>query len=301
MNGIIVINKPEGYTSFDVVAIMRRLLNIKKIGHTGTLDPMASGVLPILIGRATKLQSLMPNTQKEYIAKFRLGVTTDTLDITGEILSEQNSNVSMDELSSVLKYFKGDIMQMPPMYSAVQKDGIRLYELARRGISVERKERTVCIHHLEMLNFNEGEQICEILVRCSKGTYIRTLCNDIGTKLGCGAVLTSLIRTKSNSFNLEDSITIDKAKELSEKNMLLSKILPADKLFSMYNRVKITKPQEIRFKNGGGLSINRIKVNSNNHDGDIYRVYNENDIFIGLGKINKIKGELSILCLLELS
>lgn len=301
MNGIIVINKPEGYTSFDVVAIMRRLLNIKKIGHTGTLDPMASGVLPILIGRATKLQSLMPNTQKEYIAKFRLGVTTDTLDITGKILSEQNSNVSIDELRGVLKYFKGDIMQMPPMYSAVQKDGIRLYELARRGISVERKERTVCIHHLEILNFNECEQICEILVRCSKGTYIRTLCNDIGTRLGCGAVLTSLIRTKSNSFNLEDSITIDKAKELSKKNMLWLKILPADKLFSMYNRVKITKPQEIRFKNGGGLSIGRIKVNNNNRDGDIYRVYNENDIFIGLGKINKIKGELSILCLLELS
>lgn len=302
MNGIIIIDKPQNYTSFDVVAVMKKLLGEKKVGHTGTLDPMATGVLPILLGRATKLQAFLPVTEKEYIAKVKLGVTTDTLDITGKIISSVATYIKKEEFQTALKGFIGEIEQLPPMYSAVQKNGVRLYTLARKGIEVERPSRKVVISRLDLLRFNEALQEAELLINCSKGTYIRTLCDDIGQKLGCGAVLTELQRTKACGFSLNDSISLDKTRNLAANNSLQKYILPCDAPFKSFNVANITQPQANRFRNGGGLSLDRVCFNNKQElkDREVIRVYNEKESFLGLGKVNFEKGELSVACLVEI-
>ena len=294
MNGIIVIDKENGYTSFDVVAKMRRICGEKKIGHTGTLDPMATGVLPILIGNATKAQSLLPESDKEYEATFSFGITTDTLDITGKVLSQTESNVKSEDLEAVLPQFRGDIMQLPPMYSAVSKDGVRLYELARKGLVTEREARSITVYKLDLLNFDEQLQSAKILVQCSKGTYIRSICDDIGQALGCGAVMTSLRRVTACGYTLDDAITLEKAKELSENGMLEEYLRPTESVFACYPLVKVTEAQAVRFKNGGGLMLSRTDVDDNSENGAYYRVYNSSDVFLGLGYVNKEKEELSV-------
>lgn len=294
MNGIIVIDKENGYTSFDVVAKMRRICGEKKIGHTGTLDPMATGVLPILIGNATKAQSLLPESDKEYEATFSFGITTDTLDITGKVLSQTESNVKSEDLETVLPQFRGDIMQLPPMYSAVSKDGVRLYELARKGLVTEREVRPITVYKLDLLNFDEQLQSAQILVKCSKGTYIRSICDDIGQALGCGAVMTSLRRVTACGYTLDDAITLEKAKELSENGMLEEYLRPTESVFACYPSVKVTEAQAVRFKNGGGLMLSRTDVDDNSENGAYYRVYNSSDVFLGLGYVNKEKEELSV-------
>ena len=292
MNGIIVIDKENGYTSFDVVAKMRRICGEKKIGHTGTLDPMATGVLPILIGNATKAQSLLPESDKEYEATFSFGITTDTLDITGKVLSQTESNVKSEDLETVLPQFRGDIMQLPPMYSAVSKDGVRLYELARKGLVTEREARPITVYKLDLLNFDEQLQSAQILVKCSKGTYIRSICDDIGQALGCGAVMTSLRRVTACGYTLDDAITLEKAKELSENGMLEEYLRPTESVFACYPSVKVTEAQAVRFKNGGGLMLSRTDVDDNSENGAYYRVYNSSDVFLGLGYVKK--EELSV-------
>lgn len=294
MNGIIVIDKENGYTSFDVVAKMRRICGEKKIGHTGTLDPMATGVLPILIGNATKAQSLLPESDKEYEATLSFGITTDTLDITGKVLSQTESNVKSEDLEAVLPQFSGDIMQLPPMYSAVSKDGVRLYELARKGLVTEREARPITVYKLDLLNFDEQLQSAQILVKCSKGTYIRSICDDIGQALGCGAVMTSLRRVTACGYTLDDAITLEKAKELSENGMLEEYLRPTESVFACYPSVKVTEAQAVRFKNGGGLMLSRTDVDDNSENGAYYRVYNSSDVFLGLGYVNKEKEELSV-------
>lgn len=294
MNGIIVIDKENGYTSFDVVAKMRRICGEKKIGHTGTLDPMATGVLPILIGNATKAQSLLPESDKEYEATLRFGITTDTLDITGKVLSQTESNVKSEDLEAVLPQFRGDIMQLPPMYSAVSKDGVRLYELARKGLVTEREARPITVYKLDLLNFDEQLQSAQILVKCSKGTYIRSICDDIGQALGCGAVMTSLRRVTACGYTLDDAITLEKAKELSENGMLEEYLRPTESVFACYPSVKVTEAQAVRFKNGGGLMLSRTDVDDSSENGAYYRVYNSSDVFLGLGYVNKEKEELSV-------
>lgn len=294
MNGIIVIDKENGYTSFDVVAKMRRICGEKKIGHTGTLDPMATGVLPILIGNATKAQSLLPESDKEYEATFSFGITTDTLDITGKVLSQTESNVKSEDLEAVLPQFRGNIMQLPPMYSAVSKDGVRLYELARKGLVTEREARPITVYKLDLLNFDEQLQSAQILVKCSKGTYIRSICDDIGQALGCGAVMTSLRRVTACGYTLDDAITLEKAKELSENGMLEEYLRPTESVFACYPSVKVTEAQAVRFKNGGGLMLSRTDVDDNSENGAYYRVYNSSDVFLGLGYVNKEKEELSV-------
>lgn len=294
MNGIIVIDKENGYTSFDVVAKMRRICGEKKIGHTGTLDPMATGVLPILIGNATKAQSLLPESDKEYEATFSFGITTDTLDITGKVLSQTESNVKSEDLEAVLPQFRGDIMQLPPMYSAVSKDGVRLYELARKGLVTEREARPITVYKLDLLNFDEQLQSAQILVKCSKGTYIRSICDDIGQALGCGAIMTSLRRVTACGYTLDDAITLEKAKELSENGMLEEYLRPTESVFACYPSVKVTEAQAVRFKNGGGLMLSRTDVDDNSENGAYYRVYNSSDVFLGLGYVNKEKEELSV-------
>ncbi|WP_270750463.1 tRNA pseudouridine(55) synthase TruB [Pseudoruminococcus massiliensis] len=294
MNGIIVIDKENGYTSFDVVAKMRRICGEKKIGHTGTLDPMATGVLPILIGNATKAQSLLPESDKEYEATLSFGITTDTLDITGKVLSQTESNVKSEDLEAVLPQFRGDIMQLPPMYSAVSKDGVRLYELARKGLVTEREARPITVYKLDLLNFDEQLQSAQILVKCSKGTYIRSICDDIGQVLGCGAVMTSLRRVTACGYTLDDAITLEKAKELSENGMLEEYLRPTESVFACYPSVKVTEAQAVRFKNGGGLMLSRTDVDDSSENGAYYRVYNSSDVFLGLGYVNKEKEELSV-------
>ena len=294
MNGIIVIDKENGYTSFDVVAKMRRICGEKKIGHTGTLDPMATGVLPILIGNATKAQSLLPESDKEYEATLSFGITTDTLDITGKVLSQTESNVKSEDLEAVLPQFRGDIMQLPPMYSAVSKDGVRLYELARKGLVTEREARPITVYKLDLLNFDEQLQSAQILVKCSKGTYIRSICDDKGQVLGCGAVMTSLRRVTACGYTLDDAITLEKAKELSENGMLEEYLRPTESVFACYPSVKVTEAQAVRFKNGGGLMLSRTDVDDSSENGAYYRVYNSSDVFLGLGYVNKEKEELSV-------
>lgn len=293
MNGVIVVDKPQGFTSFDVVAVMRGITKMKKIGHTGTLDPMATGVLPIILGNATKAQDILPDSNKEYIAEFQLGITTDTLDITGNILSKNSFSVTYQDFENALFSFKGEIMQIPPMYSAVQKNGVRLYDLARQGIEIEREARKVNISKVEIINFDKENGRGKFLLSCSKGTYIRSICDDLGKKLGCGAVLTSLKRTFACGFSIEDSRTLDDLKTFAENgNSFEDIVFPTEKLFSVYKSVNVSTQQGIRFKNGGSLMLERLKI-KNYLDSDIYRVYSNSE-FLGLGEVSAGKNELTV-------
>ena len=294
MNGIIVINKGQGFTSFDVVAVMRKISGQRKIGHCGTLDPNATGVLPLLLGNATKAQDIIPNHDKEYVAEFRLGATSDTLDIWGNVTEIQKPDISLDKLSVALEKFKGNIRQIPPMYSAIQINGQRLYDLARKGIEVERESREVTVYSLELLDFNTQTQEGRIRVFCSKGTYIRTLIDDIGKALGCGAVMTSLERTKACGYTLENAVTLDKAKQMAENGTLQSILLPVESLFEQYGSVTVTQPQARRFKNGGQLDISRTSLSNGCEDKEIYRVKDKEGAFLGLGITDLDEGLLKI-------
>lgn len=297
MDGIMVINKPENYTSFDVVAVMRKLLKTKKVGHAGTLDPMATGVLPILAGNVTKIQNLLQGSSKEYRAKFRLGLITDTEDTSGKILKKNPVNVNVETLKKVISAFVGEIKQVPPMYSAIKKDGVRLYSLARQGIDVSREKRVVTIDDIKLENYNEEMQEATMLVRCSKGTYIRTLCADIGAQLGCGAAMSGLERTRVGSFTLEKSITLDRAKELASENKLDKLLLSIDSVLSKYNAVKVTDAQTVRFLNGGGLALDRISI-KDAQDSQKLKVYGTDGKLLGLGIVNVTKKEMSVYKLL---
>ena len=293
MDGIIVINKPEGYTSFDVVSVMKKLFSQKKVGHAGTLDPIATGVLPILLGSATKAQDMFPNSDKEYIAEFKLGITTDTLDITGKALTQSNIYVNKFQVEEALKYFKGNIKQIPPMYSALKKDGKKLYELARKGIEVQREQRNITIKEIELMDFNEQEQTGVIRVLCSKGTYIRSICDDLGSNLGCGAIMTNLKRTMACGFKIEESLTINEARKLSEIGKLNEKVIGIDKIFMLYRYVNVSEAQAKRFKNGGSLDLLRTNIKNNYSDKEKFRVYNK-EKFLGLGIASKVEEQLLI-------
>lgn len=294
MNGIIVLNKEQSFTSFDVVAVMRKISGQKKIGHCGTLDPNATGVLPLLLGNATKAQDIIPDHDKEYVAEFRLGATSDTLDIWGNVTEKEKPDISLDTLSEALEKFKGNIRQIPPMYSAIQINGQRLYDLARKGIEVERKSREVTVYSLELFDFNTQTQEGRIRVFCSKGTYIRTLIDDIGKALGCGAVMTSLERTKACGYTLENAVTLDKAKQMAENGALQSVLLPVESLFEQYGSVTVTQPQARRFKNGGQLDISRTSLANGCEDKEIYRVKDKEGAFLGLGITDLDDGLLKI-------
>ena len=293
MDGIIVINKPEGYTSFDVVSVMKKLFSQKKVGHAGTLDPIATGVLPILLGSATKAQDMFPNSDKEYIAEFKLGITTDTLDITGKALTQSNIYVNKFQVEEALKYFNKNINKTPPMYSALKKDGKKLYELARKGIEVQREQRNITIKEIELMDFNEQEQTGVIRVLCSKGTYIRSICDDLGSNLGCGAIMTNLKRTMACGFKIEESLTINEARKLSEIGKLNEKVIGIDKIFMMYRYVNVSEAQAKRFKNGGSLDLLRTNIKNNYSDKEKFRVYNK-EKFLGLGIASKVEEQLLI-------
>lgn len=283
MTGIILLDKPEGITSFGAVARVRRICGEKKCGHTGTLDPMATGVLTIMLGGATRFCELLPSHDKAYIASFRLGTVTDTLDITGKVLETREVNATAEQVKEKIKDFVGDISQLPPMYSAVSVGGQRLYDLARRGIEVERKAREVTVFSIEMLGENEQAGEYTIRVECSSGTYIRSLIADLGEALGCGAVMTALRRTKANGFEISQAVTLEQLAEKAEKGGLDSVLIPVDKALEEYPCVKVSEAQAKRFRNGGELDLQRLKCLKTL---GFFRVYDPEDNFIGLGEIN---------------
>lgn len=281
MTGIICINKGKDITSFGICAKVRGITKEKKCGHTGTLDPMATGVLPVMLGGATRFLDFLPESDKSYRASFILGKTTDTLDITGNVTGEFEVNVDKNDVENVLSDFRGKIMQVPPMYSAVSVNGQRLYDLARQGIEVEREAREVEVKSLELVSENDGEYTIDVL--CSKGTYIRTIIDDLGRKLGCGAVMTSLVRTKAMGFSLEDCITIEELQKRKDENIGFDDILiPLDKALCDYDKITVSEAQSVRFKNGGALDIKRIKQDIETDT--LYRVYSPKGEFLGLGK-----------------
>ncbi|MDO5123209.1 MAG: tRNA pseudouridine(55) synthase TruB [Eubacteriales bacterium] len=284
MNGVIVINKPMEFTSFDVVAVVRKALNTKKVGHCGTLDPNATGVLPVLVGRAVKAQDILPNHDKSYVATFRLGVVTDTLDIWGKVQKEEKTSVKKAELLSELQKFRGETEQIPPMFSAVKVDGKRLYDLAREGKEVKREARKITVYDLRLLEFDEDTQEGKLYVSCSKGTYIRTLIDDIAKCVCIGGTMTSLVRDSACGFSLESAITLEELKALCEKGCAEEKILPTESLFTAYKEVFVSPLQAKRFANGGTLDARRIKEIPTLSQGEILRVKCMEKDFWALGR-----------------
>lgn len=281
-SGIIILNKPVGISSHKCVGIVRRALDMKKVGHTGTLDPEASGVLPILAGTATRASDFLTMEDKRYSATVLLGTKTDTLDMAGEIIETNNVNVTEDEIRTAVSKFVGDIQQIPPMYSAIQVNGQRLYNLARQGIDVERQPRNVTIFSIDIKAIKLP--YIELDVRCSKGTYIRTLASDIGDMLGCGACISGLERTASGVFTLENAITPEELLTLSEKGEVQRAILPLDSFFNQYEAIYLDKKRADRVKNGVSIYY-RGKV-----QGAFYRVYDEQKCFIALTQADMIDG-----------
>ncbi len=294
MNGVIIIDKPKDYTSFDVIAVLRKKLSQKKIGHMGTLDPMATGVLPILLGETAKFQIFVSDNDKAYIAEMQFGMTTDTLDISGKTLSKTKSAITQEEIEKILINFKGEIDQVPPMFSAIKKNGQKLCDLARRGIDIERESRKINIKFLEIIDFNEKHQTLKINVLCSKGTYIRSLCSDIGDKLGPGATMTSLRRTISNGFLEETSIPLSEIINSTVQEIEKNYVFPTEYLFKNLQSVNVTFAQAIRFKNGGNLMLSRLDTQKNYINDEIYKIFSGNQ-FIGLGKVCKDSQELKFL------
>ena len=290
MNGILCIHKPEGFTSFDVVAKLRGITHQKKIGHAGTLDPMATGVLPVFLGTATRACDLLPDSDKTYIAGFQLGVVTDTQDQTGTVLETRESSLTCEDLLSVMERFTGDQMQVPPMYSAVKIGGKKLYEIARKGGEIERPARPVTIYRLELKEFDRAAQRGSFLVSCSKGTYIRTLCHDIGQALGPGAVLTSLCRTRAAGFDLSDCLTLQQVQDLADNGELEQEVTPVSRVFQSLPVLRLNQPQARMFVNGVKLDLNRLSLNGAGR----HSVYGPNGEFLGLASPRPEQGELAI-------
>lgn len=266
------------YTSFDVVAKMRGMAKTKKIGHGGTLDPIATGVLPIFIGRATKAIELAPCHDKSYQAEVRFGLTTDTLDRCGSILTTQTPRFTLQALQQALQSFRGDILQTPPMYSAVKVGGERLYQAARRGETVERPKRKVHIYKLELMDFNEMEYTCTLQVDCSKGTYIRTLCDDLGRILGCGAILQQLRRTSALGFSFANCYTMEKLQQLCNEGILEKSLLPIESLFTTLPKIQLSTHLARLFCNGVQLGFAQIEAEKRP---GYFAVYG--DMFLGIG------------------
>lgn len=295
MNGVLTVDKPEGFTSFDVIAVVRKLTGQRKTGHTGTLDPNATGVLPVLLGNATKAQDIIPNHDKTYEAEFRLGFTTDTLDIWGQKTATFSKTAGAEQVEQALRPLRGDIMQVPPMYSAVKKDGKRLYDLARQGVEVERKARPVTVYRLTLDRFDEEQQTGSLTVSCSKGTYIRTLIDDMGSALGTGAVMTALRRTQACGFSVEDCLTLEQIRERAADGTLGDAVRSTESLFVCYSAVAVSDAQAKRFQNGGALALERTGLkNKTDIDKTVFRVKTRDGEFLGLGRADLAEGLLKI-------
>ncbi len=271
MNGIVIVDKPAGWTSQDVTARLRRVFGTRRIGHGGTLDPMATGVLPVFVGRATRGVEFFEHAQKTYEAVLRLGLTTDTEDTSGTVLTETEANVAPEQLEAVLEHFRGEIMQVPPMYSALKINGQKLVDLARKGKTVERQPRPITIHELTLLGQEPGG--FRLRVRCSKGTYIRTLCKDIGEKLGCGGCMAALRRVQAGEYTVSEAVPLAELLETAEPEKYLRTV---DTMFRNHEAVTLTPNQEKRCRNGNAFSV-RLP------DGT-YRAYSEAGEFLMLAQ-----------------
>lgn len=293
MNGIICIYKEKGYTSFDVVAIMRKLCGTKKIGHGGTLDPMAEGVLPIFVGNATKAVDFCPDTSKEYRAEMRFGVTTDTQDVTGKVISTSDVQVGRNMQYILEQRFKGEQLQTPPMYSAVQVNGQRLYDLARQGVEVERKPRPITVYSIKFEEFVDNR--ATVVISCSKGTYIRTLIHDMGVEAGAGAIMTALTRTRSGNFGLRDCYKLSEVKEAyaSGGSAAVEKLLmPVEFLYKGLPRALLDEGQTRLFLNGVTLDARRVAF-EREYDG-AYRIVSEADELLAIGEVTE-NGDLKAI------
>lgn len=279
VNGIVNVYKEAGYTSFDVVAKMRGIFHQKKVGHTGTLDPDATGVLPVCLGKATKVCDMLTDRDKTYKAVMLLGVQTDTLDISGKVLNTADVNVSKEQVYDAVGRFVGEIMQIPPMYSALKVNGKKLCDLARAGVYVERKPRPVTIYSIDIESIKLPEVTMNI--HCSKGTYIRTLCDDIGNELGCFGCMKSLVRTKACGFDLEDAYTLDEIEKIKEQT-----VVAVDKAFFDLEKVTALKEANHLIANGNKLPVELISNEANKNteykDGKSYRLYDSSDVFVGV-------------------
>ena len=272
MNGIVIIDKPQDWTSQDVTARLRRVFQTRRIGHGGTLDPMATGVLPVFVGRATRGVEFFEHAEKTYEAVIRFGITTDTEDISGTVLTKQDVTLTREEFLAVLPKFRGEIMQVPPMYSALKINGQKLVDLARKGREVARQPRPITIHELEMVEFC-GET-AKVRVRCSKGTYIRTLCKDIGEALGCGACMEELRRVQAGEYTIEEAVPLLSLLEMENPEQVLR---PVDTMFRNYPAVTLTENQEKRGRNGAAFTVKLA-------DGT-YRAYSKSGEFLLLAKV----------------
>jgi len=272
MNGIVIVDKPQGWTSQDVTARLRRVFSTRRIGHGGTLDPMATGVLPVFVGRATRAVEFFEHAEKTYEATLRLGMKTDTQDITGTVLEERPVTVTEQDILNVLPAFRGEILQIPPMYSALKVNGQKLYDLARKGKEVERQPRPITIHELELLHFDG--QDARIRVRCSKGTYIRTLCEDMGEKLGCLGCMAALRRTRAGEYTIEKAVPLQTLLDAENPEQYL---LSMDSPFLGYPAVTLSENQERRCRNGNAFTL-RVP------DGT-YRAYGKNGEFLMLARV----------------
>jgi len=297
MDGIINVLKPPGMTSHDVVSFIRKCTGIKKVGHTGTLDPGAAGVLPVCIGKATKVSELLMNDDKGYRAEIQLGITTDTQDGYGNVLSERKVHVNEADIIKTVNTFIGPIQQVPPMYSAIKINGQKLYELARKGMEVKREPRHITIHSINIIDINLERNTLLIDVRCSKGTYIRTLCCDIGEKLGCGAHMSFLLRTKSGIFTLDKSVTVETIEQYLKENRIQDLLEPIDSIFKEYPSITVNASMERKVLNGNEIDIRYL--GPFDKGSEIYRIYNESGRFLCLSKIIQKENNMSFLKIIK--
>ena len=274
MNGILLLDKEQNWTSNDAVVKLKGILHQRRVGHAGTLDPMATGLLVVFAGRATRAVAFAEQQEKRYRAALRLGTVTDTQDIWGTVLEQKPCDVSREELETVLRRFTGEQLQLPPMYSAIRVDGKRLYDIARKGGEVERKARPICVHELSILGRDGEDWLLDI--RCSKGTYVRTLCHDIGAALGCGGCMSALRRTKIGAFSADDALTISQVQALADRGELEQRLLPVDSLFAGTPRCTATSEEEKRIRCGSEYAT-ALPAGE-------YRVYGETGAFLMLGR-----------------
>ena len=273
MDGIVIVDKPQGWTSQDVTARLRRVFGTRRIGHGGTLDPMATGVLPVFVGRATRAVEFFEHAEKTYETVLRLGITTDTEDMTGTVLTEENVSFTEEQLQETLAAFRGEILQVPPMYSALKVNGQKLCDLARKGKTVERQPRPITIHELTLVE--RGENTLRLRVRCSKGTYIRTLCKDIGEKLGCGGCMESLRRVAAGEYTIDEAVPLQTLLDTEEPEKYLRDV---DTMFRNYPAVTLTANQETRCRNGNAFSVSLAP--------GTYRAYSQDGEFLMLAKVD---------------
>ncbi len=272
MNGIVIVDKPQGWTSQDVTARLRRVFQTRRIGHGGTLDPMATGVLPVFVGRATRGVEFFEHASKEYVTRLRPGIVTDTQDMTGTILEEHAVQLDDGKIEDALSHFRGEILQIPPMYSAIKVNGQKLYDLARKGKTVEREPRPVTIFDLTYLGMEDG--CIRLRVSCSKGTYIRTLCHDIGARLGCGGCMESLQRTRAGEYDISQAVPLQQLLESESPEQFLQ---PVDSMFRQYPAVTLTLNQETRCRNGNSFSVQ--------FPNGTYRAYARDGSFLMLAEV----------------